>query len=114
MLLDASNTIKNLSVRNYIKYSILSLNESKKYYHFNEASSMSKNPEYIDRLKNTIQCRRMWINDEHQNSIIATFSRGRLANQLSSFALQYAISKVIVIKNVQKDNGFSNEYLFLI
>ena len=102
MLLDASNTIKNLSVRNHIEYSILSLNESKKYYHFNEASSMSKNPEYIDKLKNTIQCRRMWINDEHQNSIIATFSRGRLANQLSSFALQYAISKVIVAKNIQK------------
>ena len=58
---------------------------------------MSKNPEYIDKLKNTIQCRRMWINDEHQSSIIATFSRGRLANQLSSFALQYAISKVIVV-----------------
>ena len=98
LFLDTSNTIKHMPTRNYIEYSILSLNESKKYYHFNEASSMSKNPEYIDKLKNTSQCRRLWINYEHQNSIIATFSRGRLANQLSSFALQYAISKVIVVK----------------
>ena len=89
-----------MSTRNHIAYSILSLNESKKYYHFSEASSMIKNPEYINKLKNTIQCRRMWINDEHPNSIIAAFSRGRLANQLSSFALQYAISKVIVVENV--------------
>ena len=102
LFLDTSNAIKNMSTRNHIEYSILSLNKSKKYYHFNEASSMSKNPEYIDKLKNTIQCRRMWMNDEHQNSIIATFSRGRLANQLSSFALQYAISKVIVIINCVK------------
>ena len=100
LFLDTSKTTKSMSTRNHIEYSILSLNESKKYYHFNEASSMSKSPEYIDKLKNTIQCRKMWINDEHQKSIIATFSRGRLANQLSSFALQFAISKVIVTENV--------------
>ena len=121
MISDASNTINDSSVCNHIEYSILSLSESKKYYHFNKASSIPKNTEYIDKLKNTIQCRRMWINDEHQNSIIATFSRGRLANQLSSFALQYAISKVIVVGNVLKDTlnpgkkiyNFSYEYMFV-
>ena len=72
-------------------------NESKEYPRLNKASLKTVNPEYIDKLKSTAECRRMWINDEHQNSVIATFSRGRLANQLSSFALQYAISKVIAI-----------------
>ena len=73
------------------------LNESEKYPRSNRASSKTVNPEYIDKLKSSAECRRMWLNDEHQNSVIATFSRGRLANQLSSFALQYAISKVIAI-----------------
>ena len=72
-------------------------NESEKYPRPNKASSKTVNPEYIDKLKSTSECKRIWIKDEHQNSVIATFSRGRLANQLSSFALQYAISKVIVI-----------------
>ena len=92
LFLDISNAIPNLSS---IEYSFMFFNESKKYPRPNKASSKTVNSEYIDKLKSTAECRRIWINDEHQNSVIATFSRGRLANQLSSFALQYAISKVI-------------------
>ena len=97
MFLDISNTIPNSSSRKDKEYSFMFFNESKKYPRPNKASSKVVNPEYIDKLKSTAECRRIWINDEHQNSVIATFSRGRLANQLSSFALQYAISKVIMI-----------------
>ena len=97
MLLDISNTILIKPSRKNKEYSFMFFNESKEYPRLNKASSKTLNPEYIDKLKSTAECRRIWINDEHQNSVIATFSRGRLANQLSSFALQYAISKVIVI-----------------
>ena len=97
MFLDISNTSSNTSSRNDMEYSFMFLNESEKYPRSNRASSKTVNPEYIDKLKSSAECRRMWLNDEHQNSVIATFSRGRLANQLSSFALQYAISKVIAI-----------------
>ena len=91
---DISNTVPNTSS---IVYNFMFFNESRKYSRLDKASSKTVNPEYIDKLKSTSECRRIWINDENQNSVIATFSRGRLANQLSSFALQYAISKVIPI-----------------
>ena len=97
LFLDISNTIPNTSFRKDIEYSFMFFNESEKYPRPHKASSKTVNPEYIDKLKRTSECRRIWMNDEHQNSVIATFSRGRLANQLSSFAFQYAISKVIAI-----------------
>ena len=97
MYLDISNAIPITPSRKDTEYSFMFFNESKEYPRLNKASSKTVNPEYIDKLKSTAKCRRIWINDEHQNSVIATFSRGRLANQLSSFALQYAISKVIAI-----------------
>ena len=83
------------------EYTVVELDPSTKYvrsYIRGENIQYSKKvtPEYIDKLKNTNQCQRMWMkrNDESRPSIMATFSRGRLANQLNSFAYQYAIWKV--------------------
>ena len=84
------------------EYKIVRLNSSTKYvrsYVRGENIQYSKKvtAEYIDQLKNTNQCKRMWIQSHVHSrpSIMATFSRGRLANQLNSFAYQYAIWKVI-------------------
>ena len=62
----------------------------------NLAFSDKVTPEYIQKLQNTKQCKRMVLQNESQNSLMASFSRGRLANQLNTFALQYAIWKVKV------------------
>ena len=51
--------------------------------------------ESIEKIKATEECRRMRIENKSQTSIMGTFSRGRLANQLSSFALQYSLWKVV-------------------
>ena len=83
------------------EYAVVTLNSSTKYvrsYVRGENIQYSKkvSEEYIEKLKNTNQCQRMWIQSHHRSrpSIMATFSRGRLANQLNSFAYQYAIWKV--------------------
>ena len=62
----------------------------------NLAFSDKVTPEYIQKLQNTKQCKRMVLQNASQNSLMASFSRGRLANQLNTFALQYAIWKVNV------------------
>ena len=62
----------------------------------NLAFSDKVTPEYIQKLQNTKQCKRMVLQNVSQNSLMASFSRGRLANQLNTFALQYAIWKVNV------------------
>ena len=62
----------------------------------NLAFSDKVTPEYIQKLQNTKQCKRMVLQNVSQNSLMASFSRGRLANQLNTFALQYAIRKVKV------------------
>ena len=64
--------------------------------HQNPHLSNKVTAEYIENLKNTSQCKRMWIQTNSQKSLIISQNRGRLANQLSSFALQYAIWKVII------------------
>ena len=83
------------------EYTVVTLNSSTKYvrsYVRGENIQYSKkvSEEYIEKLKHTNQCQRMWIQRHHRSrpSIMATFSRGRLANQLNSFAYQYAIWKV--------------------
>ena len=55
----------------------------------------------------------MWIQSHHRSrpSIMATFSRGRLANQLNSFAYQYAIWKVNIRISIQ--NGWADNLAFL-
>ena len=97
------------------EYSVVELDPSTKYvrsYIRGENIQYSKKvtAEYIDKLKNTNQCQRMWMkrNDESRPSIMATFSRGRLANQLNSFAYQYAIWKVStdVLSNKWKVFGY--------
>ena len=95
------NTLSSIKA----KYTITPINSSANYVRSNIRSkrvyyTQKATAEYIENLKNTHQCKRMWIQNEFQISIMATFSRGRLANQLSSFALQYAIWKV----KIQKTN----------
>ena len=55
--------------------------------HQNPHLSNKVTAEYIENLKNTSQCKRMWIQTNSQKSLIISQNRGRLANQLSSFAL---------------------------
>ena len=63
----------------------------------NIALSNKVTPEYIQKLKNSRQCKRMVLQNESQRSLMASFTRGRLANQMNAFALQYAIWKVMMI-----------------
>ena len=69
----------------------------------NLAFSDKVTPEYIQQLKNTKQCKRMVIQNVSQTSLMSSFSRGRLANQLNTFALQYAIWKVVIKRIISKN-----------
>ena len=100
------------------EYAVVTLNSSTKYvrsYVRGENIQYSKkvSEEYIEKLKHTNQCQRMWIQSHHRSrpSIMATFSRGRLANQLNSFAYQYAIWKVNIRISIQ--NGWADNLTFV-
>ena len=100
--IEASET----STIDYRQFKVVSLDSpiAKKVKEFNRNQWPVKNLafsdkvtlEYIQKLQNTKQCKRMVLQNVSQNSLMASFSRGRLANQLNTFALQYAIWKVQV------------------
>ena len=95
---------KAVSRHQYRQYKVISVNWlSKKspqnsWPHQHSLFSNKITSEYIEKLKPTKECKRMWIQNKSQKSLMGAFSRGRLANQLNSFALQYAIWKVILNK----------------
>jgi len=109
----------DISSKKYKKYKIFTLSSHGVKYSnnhlMNQHTQFSNKitSRYIDKIKSTKQCKRMRIENQSQTSLMATFSRGRLGNQMCSFALQYAIRKVI-IKKGPNANKLLYSYLLII
>ena len=80
-IITISSLTKNISTIDALFY----------WKHQNPHLSNKITSEYIEKIKHTRQCQRMWIQNKPHKSVMISQNRGRLANQLTSFALQYAM-----------------------